>query len=109
MSKIKCVDDTNFDKEVLESELPVLVDIGASWCGPCQKQLPIVEKFASENIEKIKVVTMDIDECPQTSARYGIRGVPSLLFFDEGEKVQHQVGLTNLSTLNDLAANKFKK
>lgn len=107
MSDVVYVDDSNFEAEVLKSDVPVLVDFSAVWCGPCQRQLPVVEKFASENLSKVKVCKVDIDEAPITTAKFGIRSVPSLLLFNHGEKVEMRVGLTNLAALNNLVLEKF--
>ena len=70
------VDDTTFDQEVLSSEVPVLVDFGAAWCGPCRAMKPIVERIAAENAGRLKVVMVDADAAPRTMQRYGVRGVP---------------------------------
>ncbi len=107
MSDVVYVDDSNFETEVLKSDVPVLVDFSAVWCGPCQRQLPVVEKFASENLNKVKVCKVDIDESPITTAKLNIKGVPSLLFFNHGERVETRVGLTTLAALNNLALEKF--
>lgn len=102
MTEIVHVDDSNFESEVLASELPVLVDFSATWCGPCQRQLPILEKFAAENQSKVKVVKVDIDDAPVATAKLGIRGVPSLILFKGGKPVGTKVGLTSLAEMNTL-------
>lgn len=107
MSDVVYVDDSNFEAEVLKSDVPVLVDFSAVWCGPCQRQLPVVEKFASENLNKVKVCKLDIDEAPLTTAKFGIKSVPSLLVFNHGEKIETRVGLTTLATLNTLVLEKL--
>lgn len=86
------VNDTNFDSEVVKSDLPVLVDFSATWCGPCRLVAPLVEQIAGEYAGKIKVAKLDIDEAPQTAQRFGIRGVPTLYVFKGGEVVSQQVG-----------------
>lgn len=106
MSDVVYVDDNNFESEVLKSEVPVLVDFTATWCGPCQKQIPIMEKFASENIGQVKVCKVDVDESPSIATKFGIRGIPSILLFSHGEKIDMKVGLTNLASLNNLVLNK---
>lgn len=106
MTDVVYVDDNNFEAEVLNSQVPVLVDFSATWCGPCQRQLPIMEKFASENLSQVKVCTVDIDESPSIAAKFGIRSVPSILLFNQGTKVDMKVGLTNLASLNDLVLKK---
>lgn len=102
MTEIVHVDDSNFESEVLASELPVLVDFSATWCGPCQRQLPILEKFAAENQSKVKVVKVDIDDAPVATAKLGIRGVPSLILFKGGKPIGTKVGLTSLAEMNTL-------
>ena len=101
MSELKHVDDSNFEAEVLKSSVPVLVDFSATWCGPCQRQLPILQKFADANADKIKVVKVDIDDAPKISSKLGIRGVPSMVLFNNGQKVDMRVGLTSLVDLNN--------
>ena len=101
------VDDTNFEIEVLQSELPVLVDFSAVWCGPCQKQLPIIEKFATENKNRVKVCTVDIDDAPVITSKLGIRSVPSIYLFDKGLKIDSKVGLTTLAVLNGFVSEKL--
>jgi thioredoxin len=88
------VDDATFDGEVLAAELPVLVEFGAPWCGPCRTLAPIVERVAAENAGRVKVVTVDTDASPRTAQRYGIRGVPTLVVFRNGEKTAQHVGAT---------------
>jgi thioredoxin 1 len=109
MSQVKIVDDSNFETEVLNDPGIVLVDFGAGWCGPCVRQHPIIEKFATENFGKIKVVTVDIDDAPITVAKLGIRSVPSLLVFDNGKQTSMKVGLTTIAELNNLLFAKVVK
>ena len=91
--------DANFDAEVLKSEVPVLVDFTATWCGPCKMLSPIVEKIADENVGKFKVGKLDIDDAPGVTQRYGVRGVPTVMVFKAGEKTGQHVGVTNKETL----------
>lgn len=109
MSELKIVDDSNFDTEVTNAQEVVLVDFSATWCGPCKRQHPILEKFAEENFGKIKVVMVDIDDAPVTVAKLGIRSVPSLLVFDHGKQTGFKVGLTTLAELNTLLVEKLNK
>lgn len=106
MSDVVHVDDNNFEAEVLQSETPVLVDFGAEWCGPCQRQLPIVEKFATENLDKIKVCKVDIDDAPNVASKLGIRGVPTLMLFNDGKSVGSKVGLTSLAEISNFVMTK---
>jgi thioredoxin 1 len=104
MSKVISVSDSNFKSEVLESEVPVLVEFGAAWCGPCKKQLPILKELASELGSGVKVVTVDIDEAPEESNYYNVKSIPTIMVFKDGEQVQDKflVGLNNLNTLKAL-------
>ena len=106
MSDLPYVDDSNFETEVLKSSVPVLVDFSATWCGPCQRQLPILQKFADANANTIKVVKVDIDEAPEITSKLGIRGVPSMVLFNQGQKVDMKVGLTSLADLNNFVTTK---
>jgi thioredoxin 1 len=102
--KIIELTDANFDQEVLKSTEPVLVDFTATWCGPCKALAPIVEKIAEESVGKYKVGKLDIDDAPGITQRYGIRGVPTVLVFKGGEKVDQHVGVTNRETLLKMLA-----
>lgn len=93
------VRDDNFEAEVMKSTSPVLVDFTATWCGPCKMLSPIVDKIADETVGKYKVAKVDIDECPKVTARFGIRGVPTVMVFKNGEKRGQHVGVTNKETL----------
>lgn len=92
MSNAVAVNDQNFDQEVLKSEIPVLVDFWAPWCGPCRMVAPHVEALAEEFAGKIKVVKLNTDESPVTASRYGIMSIPTLMVFKAGEKVDQVVG-----------------
>lgn len=85
--------DDNFDAEVASSEIPVLVDFGATWCGPCRMLAPIVEKLAGEFDGRMKIGAVDIDKARQTATKFGIMQVPTLLFFKNGEVVDKITGL----------------
>jgi thioredoxin 1 len=98
------VDDSGFEKEVLAAEVPVLVDFGARWCGPCKALAPIVGRVATETAGRVKIVTMDLEASPRTSERYGIRGVPTLLVFRNGEKTAQHIGATTKEKILELLA-----
>ena len=84
--------DQNFDSDVLEAGMPVLVDFWAVWCGPCKAIAPIVEEIANDYSGKIKVGKMDVDRNNQVAMRYGIRSIPTLLVFNNGEVVDQVIG-----------------
>ena len=89
---ITSVTDANFEEEVLKSELPVLVDFWAVWCGPCQMIAPTVDYLAENYKEKLKVAKMNVDESMSTPAKYGIMSIPALLLFKGGDVVETIVG-----------------
>jgi thioredoxin 1 len=86
------VTDANFEQEILESSLPALVDFWAAWCGPCRIIGPIVEEIAEEYKDRAKVAKMNVDDNVNTPARYGVRGIPALLLFKNGELVDQIIG-----------------
>jgi len=84
--------DANFDQLVLKSELPVVVDLWAEWCGPCRMVGPIIEELAKEYQGKAVIGKLDVDSNNETSVKYGVRNIPTVLFFKDGEVVDKQVG-----------------
>ena len=93
------VTDGNFEDEVLKSELPVLVDFWAVWCAPCRMVAPIVEELSVEKEGKLKVAKMDVDQNSDTAMKFGIRSIPTLLIFKNGEVVDQIVGAVPKSML----------
>jgi len=99
MSAATSVTDETFKLEVLESEVPVLVDFWAPWCGPCRMVAPIVDEIASQYEGKVKVVKVNTDENPSVASQYGIRSIPTLMIFKGGQRVDMVVGAVPKTTL----------
>ena len=94
------VTDQSFENEVLKSNDPVLVDYWAEWCGPCKMIAPVLEEIASEYAGKLKVAKLNIDENPDTPPKYGIRGIPTLMLFKDGNVEATKVGAVSKSQLS---------
>ncbi|NDJ34918.1 MAG: thioredoxin [Chloroflexi bacterium] len=88
----QAVTDQTFEEEVIKSDLPVLVDFWAEWCGPCKMIAPIVEELADDYEGRLKVVKLDTDENPETPMQMGIMGIPTLILFKDGEAIDRIVG-----------------
>ncbi|MBP1762393.1 MAG: thioredoxin [Firmicutes bacterium] len=92
MSNVKAVNADGFDNEVLKASNPIMVDFWAPWCGPCKMLGPIVDTLAEENKEKLDVAKVNVDENQSIAAKYGVRGIPTLIFFKDGQEVKRIVG-----------------
>jgi len=86
------VSDKDFQKEVLESEMPVMVDFWAEWCGPCKAVAPMLDELSIELLGKVKIVKLNVDENPSTMAQFGVRSIPTMIIFKNGEPVDMKVG-----------------
>ena len=93
------VSDESFEQEVLKSDRPVLIDYWAEWCGPCKMIAPILEEVADEYSTKIKIAKLNIDDNPETPPKYGIRGIPTLMLFKNGNVEATKVGAVSKSQL----------
>ncbi|MDA9353230.1 thioredoxin [Gammaproteobacteria bacterium] len=98
---IEIRDEESFNSDVLNSEKPVLVDFWAEWCGPCKQLAPTVEAVAAEKSESLKVCKMDVDSNREIAAKYGIRSIPSLIIFKNGEPAGVEVGALTKQQLED--------
>ena len=96
------VGDANFQQEVLDASLPVLVDFWAPWCGPCRMVAPVVEELSKEMGDKVKFTKLNVDDNQMTAARYGIMAIPSLLLFKGGQVAQQHVGALSKAALKSL-------
>ena len=93
------ITDAEFENQVIKSEKPILVDYWAEWCGPCKMIAPVLEEVASEMSDKVIIGKLNVDENSQTPPKYGIRGIPTLMLFKNGEPVGTQVGAVNKNDL----------
>ena len=84
--------DSNFDEEIKNSKIPILVDFWAEWCGPCKQIGPILEDIGEAKKDKLKILKLNIDENPQTPQKFGVRGIPTLMLFKDGKLVDTKVG-----------------
>src|SRR5688500_4955400 len=98
-SHIHVISDDSFENEVIESNLPVLVDFWAQWCGPCKALAPIIDDVAQKYADKVKFVKLDVDHNPSTPPKFGVRGIPTLILFMGGQVRATQVGLLSKADL----------
>lgn len=99
---VKIATDQNFESEVINSSTPALVDFWAEWCGPCKALAPLIDELANENAGKINVFKLNVDDNPDIAAKYGIRGIPTLLFFKNGKVANQSVGVSPKANLQNI-------
>lgn len=95
------VTDATFDNDVIKSTIPVVVDFWAVWCGPCQMQNPILEEISREFEGKVKIVKLNVDENPNSAARYGVMSIPTLIIFKDGNIVKQMIGVQSKEILSE--------
>ena len=102
---IKEISDSTFEEEVLNSDKPVLVDFWAPWCGPCKAIAPVIDEISKDYEGRLKIVKCNVDDNPATPSNYGIRAIPTLILFKDGQKVEQIVGMVQKAKLEDTINN----
>jgi thioredoxin 1 len=100
------VTDSNFESEVLKCDLPVLVDFWAPWCGPCRAIAPVIDELTQEYAGRVKIAKMNVDENSSTPSKFGIRAIPTLILFKNGEVVEQVTGAVSKGSIKDLLSQK---
>ena len=101
-SSIVVLDESNFDDEVINSDMPVVVDFWAEWCGPCQTVIPIVEELAEEFKGRVKFTTLNVDENRNFAMKYRVMSIPTVLFFENGEEIKREAGAKTKSDYQNI-------
>jgi thioredoxin 1 len=101
MGELLQVSDADFEQEILKSELPVLVDFWAAWCGPCRAIAPVIEELAKDYAGKVKIAKMNVDDNSKTPVKYGIRAIPTLIMFKNGNVMEQITGAVSKSQIDN--------
>jgi len=104
---IQSIKESSFEDEVVNSDTPVLIDFWAEWCGPCKQIGPILEEISDEKKDVINIYKINIDNNPEVPQKYGVRGIPTLMFFNDGKLVDTKIGSQSKSSLNEWIENKL--
>lgn len=102
MTKLEEINDLSFEQEVLDSQVPFLLDFSAAWCGPCKRLTPVLRELAAEEAGRVRVGKIDLEESPLTAQRLGVRAAPTLVVYREGVEVARRVGLLSKEKLREL-------
>ena len=108
MSQVLKIDENNYDNEIMKSDLPVVLDLSASWCGPCRMLAPIIESLADKYPGKVKVAKLDVDESPVIAQKLGVMGVPTTVIFQNGNELDRIVGLATLDQFSEKLNSHFQ-
>ena len=107
MSNMIQVTDENFEQEILKSDVPVVVDFGAEWCGPCKQLKPIIEELAAEFAGRVKIADVNVDKARESAMKFGVMSVPTVLYMKDGAVQDSQIGMTNKDNMIEKINNRL--